>query len=130
MAHTVLTRRPIGDETRPRISTGESIMELYIPKGGNTFSICIQKGYRSISIGRIFRYSTVAGVWFRRPRIEPKMTALKRFEGLVKLDQIHSVSCQKCIKYPIDFYSSIRGGKELEYSGYENTIIDKLLRRN
>ncbi len=104
-------------------------MELYIPKGGDVFSVCIEKYYKSISFGRFFRYSTVAGFWFRRPRIEPKMTALKRFLELVKLDQMDGINCQKCIKYPIEFHTSIRLGNELEYSGYDKTFFQKLFKK-
>jgi len=103
-------------------------MELYIPKTGNTFSICLEKGYKSISIGRMIRWSTVSGWWLRRPRIEPKMTAMKRFYELVTLDQMFGVTCQKCIKYPIEFHTNIIEGNELQYSGYERTIFNKILR--
>jgi len=57
------------------------------------------------------------------------MTAMKRFFELVALDQVPGVLCLKCIKYPIEFHTSIRAGNELDYSGYERTIIDKILRR-
>jgi len=106
------------------------IMELYIPKGGDIFSICIKKHYQSIAfLFPVFRWSSVAGFTIRLPRIHPTMTAMKRFYQLVKLDQIPGVICNKCIKYPIEFHTSIREGNELQYSGYERTIIDKLLRR-
>jgi len=104
-------------------------MELYIPKSGNIFSICIKDGYHSISIAGIFRWSTVSGFWLRRPRIEPKMAALQRLDELVKLDQITGLECKKCIKYPLNFYYGIREGNELQYSGYERTIFNKILRR-
>lgn len=77
----------------------------------------------------MFRYSTVAGFWFRRPHQEPQMTALTRFFELAKLDQIPRVTCQKCIKYPINFHTSIRMGNELEYSGYDKTFFQKLFKR-
>ena len=57
------------------------------------------------------------------------MTATKRFFELVKLDQMPGVSCQKCIKYPIDFHTSIVMGNELEYSGYDKTFFQKLFRK-
>jgi len=105
-------------------------MQLYIPKTGNIFSLCLTNNYQSISFGRTsFRYSSYAGLTIRRPRIHPKMTAMKRFFELVQLDQVPRVVCQKCIKYPIEFHTSIRSGNELQYSGYERTIVDKILRR-
>lgn len=101
--------------------------QICIPKSGDILLISIHRNRYLIIIGRL-TISSVSGIWFRRPRAEPKMTAMKRFEEFVETDNL--VFCQKCIKYPIDFYYSIREGKELQYSGYERTIIDKILRRN
>lgn len=105
------------------------ILQLYVPKTGDIFSFYWRRrGLKSISLGRIFRFSTFSGFWFRKPRIEPPMTALKRFYELVQLDQVEGVSCQKCIKYPIEFHTSIRAGNELEHSGFES-IRDTILGR-
>lgn len=106
-------------------------MEIYFPKGGDWFSLCIKKRYRAISFGNCFRYSTVAGFTLRKPRIPLKIdTALLRFYELVALDQMPRVSCQKCIKYPIEFHTSIIEGNELQYSGYyHRSLLDILLRR-
>ena len=104
-------------------------MELYIPKTGDIFSVCIKNGYHSISLGRMFRWSSVAGFCFRRPHQEPQMTALTRLFELVKLDQMPRLICQKCIRYPINFHTSIRRGNELEYSGYDKTFFQKLFKR-
>jgi len=106
-------------------------MDLFIPRSGDIFSISINKNHFSIAFFfPLFRYSTYTGVITRRPKfLIPKMTALKRFYDLVKLDQMPRVVCEKCIKYPINFHTSIREGNELQYSGYDRTIIDKLLRR-
>ena len=106
-------------------------MQLYIPKTGNFFSIHVEKNHKSISfLFPMFRYSTTSGLMWRTPRIHPKMTAMKRFFELVALDQVPRVVCPKCIRYPLEFHNSIRAGDELQYSGYERTIIDKILRRN
>lgn len=108
-------------------------MQLYIPKTGNTVALCIKQNYFSIAFFfPVFRYSTAGGLQIRRPHfLIPKMTALERFFDLVKLDQMPRVVCQKCIKYPIEFHTSIREGNELQYSGYyTRTILDIILRRN
>lgn len=95
--------------------------ELYIPKTGDIFSFSWKRGgLKSISFGRVFRYSTFSGLWLRRPRIERPMTALKRFFELVQLDQVEGLTCEKCKMYPIEFHTSIRAGNELDYSGFES----------
>jgi len=68
----------------------------------------------------------------RRPlRHRTVMTALLRLKELIVLDQMPGVTCQKCIKYPIEFHVSIRSGDELDYSGYyKRTILDIILKRN
>lgn len=104
--------------------------QICIPKTGNVLLIHLTKHSYFLSIWRLI-ISSHSGVWITRPIIPPrKMTALKRFYSLVELDQCGKVDCQKCIRYPIEFHTSIRNGNEIQYSGYETTILDRILRRN
>jgi len=102
--------------------------QICIPKIGDILLIDIHRHKFFISLGKFLIISSYSGIWTRKPLRPRKMVAMKRFFDLVKCDNLSK--CDKCIKYTLQFHTSIIEGNEIVYSGYERTLLDKILRRN
>lgn len=101
--------------------------QICIPATGDILLINIHRDRFFISIGGFLIISSVSGIW-RRKSIRPrKMIAMKRFYDFVTCDNL--AKCNKCIHYPIKFHKSIVEGNEIDYSGFEITLLDKIFRR-
>lgn len=105
------------------------MVKIRIPKTGNLFSFWVTKRYQAICFGQFFRYSSVSGLYIRKPLVQKKtMLDLLRWYEFVKMDNM--TDCKKCLGHVMHFYTSMRNGDEIDYSGYyKRTFLDILLRR-